>query len=45
MLGLVGAHKTFGLYKSLRSALNPLADFDKIGDVEADGADVEGTDG
>ena len=26
ILGMVAAHKTFGLYKSIKSALNPLAD-------------------
>ena len=26
ILGLVAAHKTFGFYKSVRNALNPLSD-------------------
>ena len=30
ILGLYGAHKTFGVYKSLKSALNPLSDLQQL---------------
>ena len=32
ILGMVAAHKTFGLYKSIKSALNPLADLQELAD-------------
>lgn len=32
ILGLYAAHKSFGLYKSVKSALNPLADLQSFGE-------------
>ena len=50
LLGIVAAHKTLGLYKSIKSALNPLGDL-AAGDgtlmengddeIDADAADEE----
>ncbi len=32
ILGLFAAHKTFGFYKSIRNALNPLSDLQQLGE-------------
>lgn len=32
ILGLYTAHKSFGLYKSIKTALNPMADLQTFGD-------------
>ena len=38
LLGIVAAHKTFGLYKSIKSALNPLGEL--AAGMEGDDAEV-----
>ena len=43
LLGIVAAHKTFGLYKSIKSALNPLGELAAgDGTLNENGEEIDG---